>query len=281
MDLFFTGAGSSTFLFAFVLGSLPHMLAGIGLVIVGALFILADLEKPFEAWRVLMRPQTSWVSRGAFGIAGFLATGLLYIIFLSERHGGWGAILGPPWVSEPAWLIGLGLLAGIAALFINLYPGFLLGSMQSIPFWNTMFLPSLFLKSGLLCGLGVMFLIPYPWKNEIGNFRALEMMCLGGVILGLLFLLTYIAVIYFDTNRETVTPSRRRRFYVQSLAGIIGGGVVTPMTILILVFSGLASRSLLPLAGILLAGGMFFLRYSLLRSGVHQAPISFLDGRKR
>jgi formate-dependent nitrite reductase membrane component NrfD len=278
LDLFFTGAGSSAFFFAFVLGALTQMLVGVGLVIVGALFLLADLARPSDAWRVLLRPRTSWISRGALGIIGFLATALSYIFFLSERHGDWGSILGPPWAGGPAWLIGLGMMACVTALFVNLYPGFLLGSMRSIPFWNTMFLPALFLKSGLLCGMGVIFIIPYPWEKEAGSFRVLEIMSLGIVILGLLFLLTYIAVIYFDTNQKTGSPPRGWGFYLQSLAGVIGGGVIVPITILILVFSGLISRSLLPVAGILLAGGMFFLRYSLLRTGVHRTPVSFVMG---
>src|SRR3990172_6717987 len=45
---------------------------GVPCVLIGTLFLLADLGKPVNAWRVWMKPGTSWISRGTIIIVIFM-----------------------------------------------------------------------------------------------------------------------------------------------------------------------------------------------------------------
>jgi formate-dependent nitrite reductase membrane component NrfD len=273
LALFFTGSGAGSFFFALILGSPTRMLTGVILVLVGALFLLADLSRPLSAWRVILRPQSSWIARGAIGITCFFALGVLHMIALSIRQGGWTFLSGAPWTTGPVWLMVLGLLAGAAALFVAAYPGFLLGSMRAIPFWNTAVFPVLFMISGLLCGLGEIYLMPLQWEGQTWGLTILKSLSIGLIILGFLLLLSLILTVHTETTRESVKLLTRGSLSAQFMAGVIGVGVIVPLIVLVLVFGGSTGTSLLPIAGILLTLGMLLFRYSILRAGIYTTPV--------
>jgi len=79
-------------------------------------------------------------------------------------------------------------VAGVAALFVAAYPGFLLGSMRPIPFWKGAYTPALFLVSALLSGLGIIYLFPSGWMALPRSLMFLQNFGIGIVVL-LLFLL--------------------------------------------------------------------------------------------
>lgn len=273
LDLFFTGAGAGSFFFALILGSVTRMLIGVILVFVGTLFLLADLSRPLQAWRVIMRPHTAWIARGAIGISCFFALGVLHMIVLSIWQGGWTSVSGAPWTTGPAWLIVLGMIAAVAALFVAAYPGFLLGCMRPIPLWNTAFLPVLFLMSGLLCGLGLIYLIPFQWEGQIWVPTMLLGLSMGLMILGLFLLVSLILMVHSGTMRASIKLLTQGPLRLQFMVGAIGIGVIIPLIILVLVIGGVVSTSLLPLAGILLVLGMLFVRYSILKAGIYTTPV--------
>lgn len=273
IDLFFTSAGAGTFLFALILGSLVHMILGVILVLCGALFLLADLSRPIIAWRAILRPRTSWISRGALGIMVFSGLSILHIVILWIRQEGLTSTASLLWMTGSGWLITLGVLAGCAALFVVAYPGFLLASMRSIVLWNTALFPILNLMSGLLCGLGVIYLIPYRWEEQIGNLILLKKMGLGLIILGIVMIVSLAKVEHSDVNPESISPFSGESHWLPYMIGILGAGMILPLIILVLELTVLASSLLLPFAGIFLVLGMLLLRYVIIQAGMHRTPI--------
>jgi len=273
LALFFTGSGAGAVFFALILGSVTRMLMGVILVFVGALFLLADLSRPLSGWRVILRPQSSWVSRGALGILIFFVLSILHIVSLFLHQGGWTSLSDAPWTTGPAWLIILGVFAGTTALFVAAYPGFLLGSMRAIPFWHSAIFPVLFMISGLLCGLGEIYLMPLPWEKQTWGMALVKNLSVGLVILGFILLLSLILTVRPETTRESVKLLTKGLLRAQFIAGVICGGVIGPLIILVLVFGGVVGTSLLPIAGILLTFGMLLFRYSMLRAGIYTTPV--------
>ena len=52
---------------------------GFPCVLVGSVFLIADLGTPANFWRAFMRPGTSWVARGTIIISIFMVIGFLHI----------------------------------------------------------------------------------------------------------------------------------------------------------------------------------------------------------
>ena len=101
------------------------------------------LGHPFRAWRMLFRPNSSWISRGIIFVLTFALFGAIQMA-LSY------------WVpSASAAIMVFKVLAGIMALATATYTGFVLNSVKAVPFWNSRLLPLLFVLCGFLGGFGM------------------------------------------------------------------------------------------------------------------------------
>ncbi len=273
LDFFVAGTGAGSFFIALILGFLPGMVLGGILVLLGGLILIADLSRRQPAWRVFARPQNSWVSRGSIGIACFAVLAFIHIVSLAVQPST-RTSLGVPWVAGPTWMMVWGVLSGIAALFVAAYPGFLLGSMRSIPFWKGAYTPALFLVSALLSGLGLIYLFPSGWMALSWSLAFLQSIGIGLVVLGLFMLLSLFLVTQPDTTTgESVRLITHGSFRFHFLIGVLGVGLILPLIILSLVSVGIGPVSLLPLAGVLLLCGLFLLRYIIVRGGIHVSPV--------
>jgi formate-dependent nitrite reductase membrane component NrfD len=121
------------------------VLLGPPTVLIGTLFLLADLERPGQAIRAVLRPSTSWISRGTIFLSVFIILGAIHIACWIWPY---------DWMSEAATLRKtLGAVNGIFALLTVIYTGLVLGALRPIPIWCNPMLPLLFLVSGLSTGL--------------------------------------------------------------------------------------------------------------------------------
>ncbi len=265
--LFLTGTGSGLFLLALPAGFTLGMALGVILVGAGSLFLLADLSRYRAAWRMVARPQSSWVSRGVIGITSFIVLGFLHVAILANGPAGWFS-LGSPWMTGPRWMMALGLLAGLAALFVAAYPGFVLGSMRSITFWNSAYIPALFLVSALMGGFGVLYLLPLNWQG-LPWLPSLKNLGLVLVIFELILIsgLTWIALP--GACRDSVNLLTRGSLQYHFYIGLLGLGLIVPLVLLGLVSLGAGIVSFLLIEGVLHIIGVFFLRYIILSAGVH------------
>ncbi len=271
IDLFLAGTGAALFLIALILGFVLGMVVGGGLVIAGALFLLADLHGRRASWRLLSHPG-SWVSRGTIGILSFAVLALVHILYLAIQPDGWTS-LGAPWATGPAWLIVLGIISGLAALFVACYTGFLLGSMRSIPLGNSAYTPALFLVSALLGGLGVLYLLPLNWNNLPWSPAFLQNTGIVLVIFELFLLLSLAWLNHPETTGESIRLLTRGSLRFHFLIGMLGLGLIVPLVILVFASAGAATASLLPIAGVLLVIGMLLSRYTIVRAGIYASPV--------
>ncbi len=268
--LFLTGTGSGLFLLSLFPGFVPGLVLGVVLVLAGSLFLFLDLSRRLAAWRLICRPQSSWVSRGVIGISCFAGFGFFHTLFLALQPNGWSS-LGAPWAQGPGWMVVLGILAGLAAFFVAVYPGFLLGNMRSITFWNSAYIPALFLTSSLIGGFGVLYLLPFNWQG-LPWLPFLKSVGAGVVIFELILLLGLIWLSHPGTTRDSVNLLTHGSLRYHFLIGLIGLGLIVPLVLLGLLSLGMGVAYLMVIEGILHLSGVFFLRYVIVRAAVHAPP---------
>jgi formate-dependent nitrite reductase membrane component NrfD len=141
---FFGEVGAGLFLISLWTGHWLGMAVGYLIVMGGKNTAhLLYLGRPGRFWRAALRPDRSWIARGTW------ATGVLGLT---------GFLLLFPQALEPYWQLGgqsetvVSWLAGLSALFIMFYDGFVMNASRSIPFWSTPLLPVLCLSYAILGG---------------------------------------------------------------------------------------------------------------------------------
>jgi formate-dependent nitrite reductase membrane component NrfD len=250
--------GGGTYLASLYFGSLPGMILGwLIILLVKSGLHLAHAKRPGRLWRMLLRPQTSWISRGLILTALFILFGALQIAV---------SILAPRGGGETLFMI----LGGICAFGIIVYTGFTLSSVGGIPFWNSALLPTLFLLWAVLTGLVVV--------TAIGGARvetaALAILAL--LVASMFLVVTYLSVAAYGEPvvKESAKAVMKGRMAAVFFIGIILVGTVIP---LFTSFYGYRAGTLpvslsLVLVFCTIAGGLS-LTYAALKAGLY-SPLS-------
>lgn len=266
LAFFVGGVGSGLYVFAAVTNLIEGLVLSIILVLlVKNLMHAADATHPRRLLRALARPYTSWISRGAysvivFGIAAILDVAPVYVDFL-------------PWTSG-AGLGGLfRFLAILAALFIMIYPGFVLRYSKSIRFWNTPILPLLFLAISLLGGGSVATLASrlFPSTAIPLTLELAQVVLLASVAL-LLLLYTFVMKRSGPISDESVRMLLKGELRLIFWVGAVAIGLIAPVffTVYSLFFQApQATTSIISanMAAVLI--GVFFLMHLVFKSGVY------------
>ncbi|HHW06767.1 MAG TPA: polysulfide reductase NrfD [Clostridia bacterium] len=159
VDFFFAGMGGAMLCIAGVVDLFGRQ-SGISLlgsflgpicVGIGACFLLIELGRPFQGWRVFMNPKAI-LTFGAWNMLVAIAAGLWYASF---------GLAGLPWSASLGLRKVLAAIVLMAGFIVATYPGVLLGRHKSRPFWMGTGIMSLFCLSSfvtgfaahLLCGL--------------------------------------------------------------------------------------------------------------------------------
>ncbi len=259
IDLFLGGLGGGLFILdqIFGLGPAPSLLA-IALVLLGAVVLLIELGHPSRAWRALMRPMSSWISRGVIFVTLFIIFGALYTAPQLN------AFSWMPWSPDSSAGKIIGAIAGIAAFFVALYPGFVLSASPSIPFWNSPLLPVLFLSQSLMAASSIMLMI-FPFIAPNQSIEGISHMSAFLIAANFILIAIYLAVMKGSglAAREAVRRLTGGSLGRTFTAGVILVGMVLPLLLVLYIPSAGILSGLLVLLGALL------FRYCVLKAGVY------------
>ncbi len=244
-----------------------------GLMSVGMLALLVDLEYPGHLYRFFMAFQpTSPMSWGSWLIA------LVYPVLVAL---GVGALSEPVRDRVREWLAPVrGLVDGafrladtyrrpilwtslVFGIGVGIYTGLLLGTMVARPMWNTALLGPLFLTSGISTGAAAMLLLPLD-EREQHHFVRWDAIAIVAELV-----LVAVMLVSFATGGEA------SRHAVSSLLGgewtpwfwsfVVIGGLLVPLTL-----AGMEirlGRPTIRLAPALVLVGGFALRAILVAAG--------------
>jgi formate-dependent nitrite reductase membrane component NrfD len=263
---FYTGGlGGGLYLVSLFFNNLWGMLIGWFIVaaIKGGLHFMF-LGKPTRFWRLVMHPQSSWLSRGLLFVLGFAGLGFIQLILSC-------------FLPDQTTLIAIfKVLAGVFAFCVATYTGFVLNNVKGVPFWDINLLPILFVACGILGGFGMTVAIG-TYDNQI-NLSSAEMG--SRVMLGINVLLI-VLYLFLSSRREgagkqSVLLQIRGSISPYFWFGVVALGMVIPALIAISsVFSAEATATVLISGTICEIIGGAMLRYCVLKSAMYN-PI-FMD----
>lgn len=287
--LFLGGLGGATF----AISALIHLFEGcdrkmlsiavmssIGFLVVGTIFLLADMLQPLKAIYALTNPR-SWIFWGVVFINFYFVSAIAYVIPLLEV---WPKI--NPYIQKiPKGILGLlerfnklAALTGSAAGFlVAIYTGLLISAAPAISFWNTPALPLLFVISGFSTGAAFLLLLSTFSKNEeswkiIAKLEELDAMLIVTelIILGAYF---NFALFLPTGARESAEVLFHSPLFI---VGFFIFGLIVPLAIETygIFFAKHTKKSghLLVLASVMVLVGGYLLRYYVLKAGLFQFP---------
>jgi formate-dependent nitrite reductase membrane component NrfD len=274
------GVGGGIFLLARLLGIERRLGLWLGLPVVdlvsfvvigvGGLVLIWTLGRPLRVLLAVMKPGTSWISRGAIADFIFLIVGGVLILP--------GLTLGAatpfawlpwdPWASNATGKT-MEVLALLSAAVVIFYAGQVLADGTAIPYWRSPVIPIQFVLSSLAISMGTVMLM------EALNGTSIDA---GQFWLLLAFLALLLVSIVWHLRTNTTTPGKaeslelllRGRFRGAFLVGVVAAGTVLPMLVALVGVASTASRDAMGIVSLLctLPAG-FALRLITLRVGIY------------
>ena len=268
----FTSLGAGLFLVSLFINSWWGLLVGWLIIMFLKLPVhIAYFGKPWRFYRT-MPPfsnawKTSWFARGIlfsvfFGMFGFVQLvfgqpDLAYLIGYS--------------VADPIYYV-FGVLAGLSAVGVGIYGGFIMNYVKGIPFWNQGLLPVVFILAGVADGFGLVMGVglaggdaSVAWAETGSSY-----LLIINVLLIVVYLISarYTSEIAKISVQELLTGKSSFMFWV----GLIVLGMVVPASISLvsLLGGGEAPAVLLIIAIVSHTLGAFALKYCLLKAGIYR-----------
>ena len=231
-------------------------LAGLVLVTVGGMFLVADLGRPERVLNVFLYPGLNIMSFGVFAITTFIvsSSAQLYVRCVLRSN-----------IPRCVYAL-LKWICAISAFAVVAYTGFLMKAWSGVKFWNTLLLPALFVASSLGAGIGlfsVLGLFVTGADCVAMRFRFLRNADIAFLVVEILALVGYLYEMWYDTSTvgavwAMMAGSLSAPFWICSVAG----GVCIP-----LVLSALSYRfptsSLQAVSAVCALTGSFALRYCI------------------
>jgi formate-dependent nitrite reductase membrane component NrfD len=228
------------------------------LVLKGGLHV-AHAERPVKLWRMILRPQSSWVSRGLILTISLIVFGAIQLAFSY-------------WLPGTAGEIVFKVLTGIAAFGVMIYAGFTMNYVSGISFWNSALLPALFMLWGILSGLALVMVIGLGVGGVDVKLAAIGSLVLLIAATILIALYLWTATYAGPSARQSVRELTRGYRALVSGIGVVLFGIIIPLAISLSSYFG-NNVPPLSLAILILVceiiGGLAF-TYSVLKVGVYR-----------
>ncbi|OGO32390.1 MAG: hypothetical protein A2Z29_02260 [Chloroflexi bacterium RBG_16_56_11] len=261
---FYTGGlGGGLYLVSLFFNSLWGMFLSwliIAVIKGGAHFIY--LGRPLRFWRMVTRPGSSWLSRGIIFVLSFVVLAGAQMAFTYWMPGTAGEII-------------FKVLAGIAALAVSVYTGFILNTVKGVPFWNSSLLPLLFVSYGVMSGFGLAIVIALSGGDV--NLATSETWSRWLLIFNTLLVVIYLlaAANREATGKQSVMEQMRGHLAPVFWAGIVALGIVVPAVLAVFsyIVGEIATALLVTGVACEIIGGLS-LRYCILKAGAYKPLVA-------
>ena len=255
---FLGGISGGLFMAAAYFNSILGMFIAVCISALMGISYMIHLGQPSQFWRMLMKPKTSWISRGFIFI--FLYAGFAII-----------AIILAQWVPEAKGAIAVfKILAGIFAFAQSIYTGFAVSYVNAIKLWNSAILPILFVVCGFSGGLAILLGISLGGSESqlvlMENITRITLIAFAVILTVYLWNATYNNV----SARDAVARLLGGNIAVFFWIGVVVLGIVIPLGISIGTYfvESTSTALIIPAAVTEIIGGLS-LRYVVLKAGIY------------
>lgn len=257
--LFFGGIAGGLYLASAYFDSKVGMFIGMLLAMVTGLTDMAHLSKPTRAWRMALRPNSSWIARGFIFIALFIGASAIQLALLQ-------------WAPGPAETV-FRVIASVLAVCVAIYSGFVLGYVNAVKIWNSAIVPLLFVVAGFTGGLAVLLLVSQ------GGTRAevldIARVALLAIVIYAVALLVYLWGTSYASSaaRFSLGQILKGNIALVFWLGVVVLGILLPVVLIapFVLAEDVAAAAFIVAAVCHILGGIS-LRYCILKAGVY-APL--------
>jgi formate-dependent nitrite reductase membrane component NrfD len=240
---------------------------------VGGLVLVWSLGRPFRMLRAVLKPGTSWISRGALADFIFLALGAL-LILPGLRIGGatpFAALPWDPWATTPIGKA-IEIVSLLAAAVVIVYAGLVLADKAAITFWRSPLIPTQFVLSSLAMSLATIMVMAVVNRVPIDQLQCLLLMKTL-----LILALTIVWHLVTDRAKPGKAESLQRlstKYRWLFFAGVLGAGTLLPALLALAGVMSPPDRAAIAIVCLpLTVAGGFLLRLVTLRVG-YFPPVS-------
>jgi formate-dependent nitrite reductase membrane component NrfD len=237
--LFLGGVGGGAYTIAAINSFLGASLAlsttvglwiGFPALLIGSLFLIADLGSPARAIFAGLKPRTSWIARGTWIITAFMILSFLHLVL--HRFTSVGGTAGGRLVIDIIAVAGIVFAIGTMA-----YTGILLGVSKGIPFWRSGVVPVVFVISAMVTGHFAIMLGMTLYGATIATLEPLRTMALeaaGLVVLEVLAIAFFLQAAFRQPDpRESAERILRKGMFI---IGYFILGLAAPLILMVIVY---------------------------------------------
>jgi len=244
VDFFFAGMGGGMLVLAGIVElfvgegrtSFAGNLLGPVFMGVGCCFLVLELGRPLQAWRVFMNPRAI-LTAGAWIMTLAMIAGLGYAAFGLDPA--WFGRATFPWQQELSLVRKiLAVVCVLTGLVVATYPGALLARHKGRPFWVGPGLIPLFLISSLVTGVAAHFLSGFALAPGVYSpvWSSLPSLAAGLLFFQLLF---WIGYLYVKRTGATVAEAASAQKWISGensasfKFGFMLAGTIVPLILLL------------------------------------------------
>jgi len=258
--LFFGGISGGLYLASLYFDNLVGMFVAWILAMATGMTDMAHLSKPMRFWRMVLKPNSSWISRGFILIWLFLGCAAIQLAI---------SYWAPGTAAETVFKV----FAGIAAFGVAIYSGFVVGYVGAIKLWNSAIIPILFVVAGLTGGMAILLLASQGETTrqivDVATAMVAVLVVYAVSVAIYLWITTYESHVARDSVMLLLKGSIAPVFWI----GVVLIGIVVPIAIIApYAFTEAAQTAAFIIGAVFAIIGGVALRYVILKAGVY-APL--------
>jgi tetrathionate reductase subunit C len=240
--------------------ALPAAIISFVLLLLAPACLILDLHQPFRFWHTLVPEyfnRTSALSYGSWLLTVYPIANLIYIYFIYVKNDRVTKLLGT--ITVPL------------AIFVHAYTGFAFALVRARAWWHSALMPGYFLTSALLSGIALLLVVALIMdryrreKLDAELYSSLRLMMIGILLVDLFWSGSFWLTLLVSTadGYASIMLALHEKFYVW---GEYVSGMLIPLAILTLPWTR-DKKLWLCVASLLIIGGVFLMRYSVVFIG--------------
>jgi formate-dependent nitrite reductase membrane component NrfD len=221
---------------------------------------MAHLHNKSTAWRMVLRPNSSWISRGFLLVMLFIGAAAVQMAL---------TFWAPGTVAETFFKI----VAGIAAFGVATYSGFVLSYVNCVKIWNSTLMPILFVIAGLVGG-GAILLAVQSFSGA-ADFYTVKIFTIAILAAYAVFVALHLWVSSYNgaTALNSVKSIVKGHLSLTFWLVIILIGIVVPL--IITTATDGASPVVWVINAVLILAGNLAFRLTILRAGMYRPLLPY------